>query len=236
MNFEKAKDLLKIRKNIEKETVEIKKEDKDIIQNFFDKAREFLQELQSTQEGLINKKVISNLAKELDIPKQNLKKAFQKGLEYFIKVSLKKGYLNKKTPPEEQKDEIKKIVEAFALAFRAILKQFEREKAKGKLLTIETIIKKDIRKNLVAPKILKQLQKEFPAVKDYIILYAAFYNPNNPKEFINNFLKRLDDLKTKYKDINEAVIEYAVLYYPDKPEYFLENIFPKVKEEIERIL
>ncbi|BCX15681.1 MAG: hypothetical protein KatS3mg097_573 [Candidatus Parcubacteria bacterium] len=237
MNIGKSKEVVGIKREIEKRTfrrLETTREE-EIVERFLKEARKIFQELRTTEEGKANEKIIYNLANKLNISRKKLRKIFEYEFKHVLRIAFEKKYLNRIIPPRKQKEALKKIIEAFVLVFRSILKQLNKERIKGKLLTEEMPIKRKIREYSLNPKIIKKLKQEFPQAPLHVIKYAVFYNPDNPQEFINNFLERIKILKEKFKDIPTIFLEPVILYHPDKSEDFIKDLLTRVKEVLDKL-
>lgn len=235
MEFERVKRALKMKKLIESEPVDISEKEEILVKNFINEAKAILNQLKKTKEEKRAIKIINLLGQNLNIPLKNLKKAFNNGLNYFIRTALKVGILNKRKPPQEQRDNIRILIEDFAIIFQSILKKFQRER-KGKVYFDEdTVLRVKIREGLLSPQTLRKLKEKFPQVRNSVIEYSAFYHPDNSEKFIENFLKKFQELKTKYKDVDELILEYIALLYPDKSDEFIQEFLKRTEELIKRI-
>jgi len=190
IKFSEAKRGLKRQELIREGKQEIRgRESKEII-DLIGYAHKVLDDLRKTEEGRKNEEAIMKFAEELEIPKQDLEKAFENGLRFNVKAAYKIGFLDEVGGFYEY-ERMKSVISSFVLNFRSTLSFFRRRKEKflkpkksksegGELTNKFIILSIAERGYIVPPFILDEFDKKYPgASRD--IFFRAIYS--HPREF-----------------------------------------------------
>jgi hypothetical protein len=179
---------------------------------------EYLEGIRKTEEGKKKESAILELAEELGIDKEKLKKSFQQGLKNNIIAADKAGFISKKLSDKDIKILINTVITDYYLDFKEVLTCFTEDKKAGRGSTSKFILEFTERIYLLSPKILGDLRNTYKDVDDWIIKNLTLSNPRNPEEAIKNRLQKIEQLKSKFSPeiekgvIIESEIERFVVY------------------------
>ncbi|BCX15632.1 MAG: hypothetical protein KatS3mg097_524 [Candidatus Parcubacteria bacterium] len=234
MDIKRAKEELQQQQKIREEKVEIRGQYTAKVESFINIAENILEELRQTDpEVKLNEIKILNLAQELGLEIKDVEQTFLDGLRLNIKAAFRIGILHPKQNIQIQKERLKKIIGAYGLSFRSVLKKAKNEIKKGSSLTPSLILNIAKRQHLLGPNILKELKKKYPLIDEWIIKHTIINYPKKIDEFIQQVMTEIERLKEKYPQIDERIIKHAAVHYikDETPDQFIE----KVLREIERL-
>jgi hypothetical protein len=218
MNFQESKNAIRRQREIREKRAYIGGGVDRFLKEILNRSENILDSLRNTEEGRKNEEAIRDLAQKLNIGEEELQKSFKDGLRYNLKAAYKSGIISKYPSYEEIQD----IITSYTLSFRSALKALVVDKnKKNKEITPIQALEIAKRAYILSPKILREMEKKFPEVAEYIIKYAAVNYPLDPESFINQVLQKIQELKVRFPEVDEYIIKYAAVYYPSDPESFI---------------
>lgn len=163
-----------------------------------------------------------------DIPAENLKESFDKGLEVFFTQQFRLFRKTGQTALLDDVDYLHGQIFAYTFDFIQSLKQ------SGKLsISSGPALEVAQYSYLHNPDAVQSLRRKYPSLPDYVVTLAITSHPVNPEGFLKGVAQTIDDLKiqypkTQYPNLEDSVItRAAVSHSSDNARQFIEQFLKK---------